>query len=66
MKNKWDVEMSYKLGVSVVAEGDTKEEAVDKAKALVEQYVSINDGFTVDCGCMEFEQVNFIKEQRQW
>jgi predicted RNase H-like HicB family nuclease len=64
MKNKWDVEMSYILGISVVAEGDTKEEAVTNAKELVKEYVSVNDGFTVDCGDVMFEQVNFIQEHR--
>lgn len=59
----YDIEMSYGFGVSVAVEANSKDEAIAKAKELVSEYVSINDGFTVDCGDAEFEQVNFIQKR---
>lgn len=59
---KWDVELSYGIGFTGV-EAQSKEDAVRKAKALVED-TDINTGIQVDAGCLEFDQCTYTRQTR--
>lgn len=62
---KWDVELSYGIGFTVTGvEAQSKEDAVRKAKALVED-TDINTGIQVDAGCLEFDQCTYARQTRQ-
>ena len=64
--NNYDVEMCYGFGVSLNIDANSKEEAIEIAKQIVKEEVSINEGFDnrlIDCGCIEFEQVTFINKK---
>lgn len=57
---KWTVEMCYGVGVSIEGiEADTQEEAIEKAKALVED----DPGNYIDLAEAEFESLNYITEE---
>lgn len=60
--SKYDVEMVYGVGVSLKVDADTEEDAIKKAKQIVEDEVSVIDGIDVDTGDMEFEQVTYINK----
>lgn len=60
---KYSVEMSYGLGVTVEnIEANSREEAVEKAKKMVDEEVSIIDGMNIDIGDLEFDQVTYVSE----
>lgn len=64
---KWDVEMSYIAGFSISGiEADSREEAIEEAKRVINEEVTISDISmnTVECGGLEFEQVNFVQEDK--
>lgn len=59
---KWDVELSYGIGFTVQGvDAGTREEAIEKAKHLVEEHTDITTGRQVDAGCMEFENVTHVQ-----
>ena len=58
----YDIEMSYNVGVSLHMEADNEKEAIEKAREMVEEEVSINSGFGTieDVSDLEFKQVSYI------
>ena len=62
------IEMNYGLNVNVSVEADTQEEAVEKAKLLVENYVTVMDSRCVNRresvhpSELFFEDVTFISD----
>lgn len=60
--SRYDIEMSYGVGVSLHVEADNEKEAIEKAREMVEEEVSINSGFGTieDVSDLEFNQVNYI------
>ena len=65
---KWDVELSYGIGFTVQGvDAGTREEAIKKAKRLVEDYTDITTGRQVDASCLEFESVTHTQmEGKTW
>lgn len=62
---KWDVELSCGIGFTVTGvEADTKENAIKKAKHLVDSSVSIMAGPGIEEGSLTFEQCSFAKQVR--
>jgi hypothetical protein len=61
---KYVVEMSYILGVTLNVKAENKEYAIEKAKEIVRNDITVIDtGCDIeDVGDIEFEQVNFVKE----
>lgn len=61
---KWNIDMAYGLSISVSGiEAETRDEAIEKAKELVEKEVDINTlDEHVDAGSLEYDQCTFIKE----
>lgn len=58
---KYDVELSYGIGFTITGvEAESQDEAIKKAKALVEQ-TDISTGPQVDAGCLEYDQCSFIQ-----
>ena len=64
---KYCVEMSYGLGISVDnIEAESELKAIEIAKQMVEEEVSIIDGKNIDAQCMEFEELHeMIKDKRK-
>ena len=62
--SRYDIEMSYGVGVSLHIEADNENEAIEKAKKMVDEEVRIDSGFGTieDVGNLEFEQVNYISK----
>lgn len=61
---KWDVELSYGIGFTVTdIEAGTREEAITKAKAVVEE-ITIVEGPQVSTGSLEFDQCTYTQEHR--
>lgn len=58
----YDIEMSYNVGVSLHMEADNEKEAIEKAREMVKEEVSINSGFGTieDVSDLEFKQVSYI------
>lgn len=62
---KWDVELSYGIGFSVTGiSAETREEAIKKARSLVEDETMIISTRTVDEGDLEFESVSYCAESQ--
>lgn len=61
---KWDVELFYGIGFTVTdIEANTREEAITKAKAIVEE-TTIMEGPQVSAGDLEFDQCTYTQEHR--
>lgn len=62
MKN-WNVELSYGIGFTVSGvKANTKEQAIEKAKHLVEAGTDIITRATVEGSGLEFDQCSFVQE----
>ncbi|HLO11089.1 MAG TPA: hypothetical protein VK190_02410 [Pseudoneobacillus sp.] len=58
---KYTVEMSYGIGFTVTdIEANSQDEAIEKAKEIVEEEITVVDGRNVDSSDLEFEDVNFV------
>ena len=61
---KWDVELSYGIGVTVSGiQAETKEQAIKKAKRQVEKDVSVLTFGSIDEGGLEFNAVTYAKSK---
>ena len=62
--NNYDVEMCYGFGITLNIQAENKKEAIEKAKEIVSNDITILDmgGDIENVGDIEFEQVNFIQE----
>lgn len=61
---KWSVEMSYGVGFTVTGiEAETKNQAIETAKEIIEDDVSIVCGSHIDCSDLEFEQTTFVTDK---
>lgn len=61
--NKWSVELSYGIGFTVSnIQAETREEAIEKAKDLVEKGTTILPfDNSVDESGLEFDSVSYVK-----
>lgn len=58
--DKWCIELAYSIGFTVSGiEANSKEEAIEKAKNMVNDAVVISD-VGVDEGDFEFQQVTYV------
>lgn len=60
---KWEIEMAYGIGFSAEVEANNREDAIEKAKNLIEDGVTILPfDNSVDAGDLEFETVTYAQE----
>lgn len=62
--NNYDIEMCYGFGITLNIQAENKKEAIEKAKEIVSNDITVLDmgGDIENVGDIEFEQVNFIQE----
>lgn len=62
MKN-WNIELAYGIGFTVIGiEADTKEEAIAKAREMVEEHTTILTRAHVDEGDLEYNACTFCQQ----
>jgi hypothetical protein len=60
--NSYDVEMCYGFNASLSVEANSREEAIEKAKQVVKNQVTIDEGL-INCTDLEFEQITYINKR---
>ena len=61
---KFDIEATFSLSVSCEIEAETKAEAILKLKSIVtENSISVFSEEYIEIDCVEYEQLNYIKEK---
>ncbi len=62
--NNWSVEMLYTAGITVAnIQAETRDEAIEKAKKIVECETRILSIPTVDVRNLEFDQVTYVQQE---
>ncbi len=62
--SKWNIELSYNMGFTVSGiEAETQEEAIDKAKYLVESIEIISCESAVEERGFEFDTVSYVQKE---